>query len=414
MSSKVFKSHASQVSESCRICKGSKDLKWFCQDCEIDSNCEKSRKFIICTSCKIKHCQIPATANHFILSFNDIDSCTHDALTKSKIRRTQCRKHRDETYTLFCQTCNFLVCASCIPKYHNGHILTGIDYFVDEILRREGKELSRRFLARSPSEDEACIHKYQLCQEQVGKSPSSTSTSSRNKYDYFPLQSGFHVISSVTANLPCVYFMKVLSDDTAWIGFPKWDKIIKVKIKIPIKIFQSIITKAQLDVDIESIQVDEIIGINATDIEILSNGNILCVSGQNYNINIVTECINGRKQISQLSNLDPLIPISIHAEKDGEQLIWVGAKEIGDEYHLTSHSVRQVIALSQSGRAEKIIEKTDSGRRLFTVPWRLIRVADQLCEIDKTTTVSGRVISLKTSGHLMWIYNPKQSGICTK
>lgn len=139
MSSKVFKSHASQVSESCRICKGSKDLKWFCQDCEIDSNCEKSRKFIICTSCKIKHCQIPATANHFILSFNDIDSCTHDALTKSKIRRTQCRKHRDETYTLFCQTCNFLVCASCIPKYHNGHILTGIDYFVDEILRREGK-----------------------------------------------------------------------------------------------------------------------------------------------------------------------------------------------------------------------------------------------------------------------------------
>lgn len=414
MSSKVFKSHASQVSESCRICKGSKDLKWFCQDCEIDSNCEKSRKFIICTSCKIKHCQIPATANHFILSFNDIDSCTHDALTKSKIRRTQCRKHRDETYTLFCQTCNFLVCTSCIPKYHNGHILTGIDYFVDEILRREGKELSRRFLARSPSEDEACIHKYQLCQEQVGKSPSSTSTSSSNKYDYFPLQSGFHVISSVTANLPCVYFMKVLSDDTAWIGFPKWDKIIKVKIKIPIKIFQSIITKAQLDVDIESIQVDEIIGINATDIEILSNGNILCVSGQNYNINIVTECINGRKQISQFSNLDPLIPISIHAEKDGEQLIWVGAKEIGDEYHLTSHSVRQVIALSQSGRAEKIIEKTDSGRRLFTVPWRLIRVADQLCVIDKTTTVSGRVISLKTSGHLMWIYNPKQSGICTK
>ena len=418
MSSKVFKSHASQVSMSCRICKGSKHLQWFCQDCEIDSNCEKSRKFIICTSCKIRHCQIPATANHLILSFNDIDSCTHDALTKSKIRRTPCRKHQDETYTLFCQICNFLVCASCIPKYHNGHIMTGIDYFVEEKLRREGKELSKRlptrFLARSPSEDETCIQKYQLCQEQVGKFPSSTSTSSSNKYDYFLLQSGFRVISSVTANLTCVYFMKVLSDDMAWIGFPKWNKIIKVKIKIPNNFFQSIITKAQLDVDIESRQVDEIIGINATDIEILSNGNILCVSGQNYSINIVTECTNGRKQISQFSNLEPLIPISIHAEKDGEQLIWVGAKEIGEEYHLTLHSVRQVIALSQSGRTEKIIEKTVGGTRLFTIPWRLIRVADQLCVIDKTTRVNGRVISLKTSGHLMWIYNPKQSGICMK
>lgn len=418
MASKFFNSRASQVPMSCRICKGKKHLKWFCKDCEIDSNCEKSRKFIICTSCKIKHCQILATANHLILSFNDIDSCTHDALTKSKIRRTPCRKHRDETYTLFCQTCNFLVCASCNPKYHNGHILTGIDYFVDEILRQEGKEISKqlpkRFLARSPSEDEACIQKYQLCQEQVGKFPSATSTSSSNKYDYFLLQSGFRVISSVTVNLPCVYFMKVLSDDMAWIGFPKWNKIIKVKIKIPNKFVQSIITKAQLDFEIKSRQVDEIIGINATDIEILSNGNILCISEQNYNINIVTECTKGRKQISQFSNLDPLIPISIHAEKDGEQLIWVGAKEIGEEYHLTLHSIRQVIALSQSGRPEKIIEKTDSGRRLFTVPWRLIRVADQLCVIDKTTTVTGRVISLKTSGHLMWIYNPKQSGICSK
>lgn len=73
-----------------------------------------------------------------------------------------------------------------------------------------------------------------------------------------------------------------------------------------------------------------------------------------------------------------------------------------------------MIALSQSGRVEKIIEKTVGGRHLFTIPWRLIRVADQLCVIDKTTSVSGRVISLKTSGHLMWIYNPKQSGICMK
>lgn len=413
MASQVFKSHASQVSMSCRICKGSKHLKWFCKDCEIDSNCEKSSKFIICTSCKIRHGQIPATANHLILSFNDIDSCTYDALTKSKIRRTPCRKHPDDTYTLFCQICNVLVCASCIPKYHNGHIMRGIDNFVEEKLRREGKELSKRLpTRRSPSEDEACKQKYHLCQEQVGKFP--TSTSSSNKYDYFLLQSGFRVISSATANLPCVYLMKVLSDDTAWIGLPKWDKIIKVKIKIPNTFFQSIITKAQLDIDLESRQVDEIIGINATDIEILSNGNILCVSGQNYNINMVTECTNGRKQISQFSNLEPLIPISIHAEKDGEQLIWVGAKEIGEEYHLTLHSVRQVIALSQSGRAVKIIEKTVNERRLFTVPWRLIRVADYLCVIDKTTTVSGRVISLKTSGHLMWIYNPKQSGICSK
>lgn len=415
MASQVFKSHASQVSMSCRICKGSKHLNWFCKDCEIDSNCEKSSKFIICTSCKIRHGQIPATANHLILSFNDIDSCTYDALTKSKIRRTPCRKHPDDTYTLFCQICNILVCASCIPKYHNGHIMRGIDNFDEEKLRREGKELSKRLpTRRSPSEDEACKQKYQLCQEQVGKFPSSTSTSSSNKYDYFLLQSGFRVISSVTANLPCVYFMKVLSDDTAWIGLPKWDKIIKVKIKIPNTFFQSIITKAQLDIDIESRQVDEIIGINATDIEILSNGNILCISGQNYNISMVTECTNGRKQISQFSNLEPLIPISIHAEKDGEQLIWVGAKEIGEEYNLTLHSVRQVITLSQSGRVVKIIEKTVNERRLFTVPWRLIRVADYLCVIDKTTTVSGRVISLKTSGHLMWIYNPKQSGICSK
>lgn len=415
MASQVFKSHASQVSMSCRICKGSKHLKWFCKDCEIDSNCEKSSKFIICTSCKIRHGQIPATANHLILSFNDIDSCTYDALTKSKIRRTPCRKHPDDTYTLFCQICNILVCASCIPKYHNGHIMRGIDNFVEEKLRREGKELSKRLpTRRSPSEDEVCKQKYQLCQEQVGKFPSSTSTSSSNKYDYFLLQSGFRVISSATAKLPCVYFMKVLSDDTAWIGLPKWDKIIKVKIKIPNTFFQSIITKAQLDIDLESRQVDEIMGINATDIEILSNGNILCVSGHNYNINMVTECTNGRKQISQFSNLEPLIPISIHAEKDGEQLIWVGAKEIGEEYHLTLHSVRQVIALSQSGRAVKIIEKTVNERRLFTVPWRLIRVADYLCVIDTTTTVSGRVISLKTSGHLMWIYNTKQSGICSK
>lgn len=358
---------------TCRLCDGHKNIQWRCVECKIK----------ICTKCKIIHTNARISTDHTILSFNDVDCCVLDMQLKNRIKKFTCVKHPHSTYAFYCKTCNYLVCMSCVPQSHVIHEICGIDQFINEKMRTDGIEVSDnlpiRFLARSPSEDE---------NNSIG--------------------ADFHVVHSIIVNMPAIHYLKTVSTDSVCIGSKESNEV--QKIKLPLKSrrpFLKFLYKV-MKKDIECTPIDQIEGFEALDIAPIDD-DILFVSYLDHNLKRAFTDAFGQKQILNIHNFDPLDPICIHIERgEGSNLIWIGLMERGKE-DIIPTSIRKVIAISEKWRIEKTFEFTTTGKRMFTLPFRINNIDDNIFVLDKTSRKTGTVLALNLLGHRMWEYQDPQA-----
>ena len=391
---------------TCRLCDGHKNIQWRCVECKIK----------ICTKCKIIHANARISIDHTILSFNDADCCVLDMQLKNRIKKLTCKKHPHSTYAFYCKTCNYLVCTSCNSQSHVIHDICGIDQFINENIRTDGIEVSdnlpRGFLARSPCEDEknfigADFHEVSPCEVENNFIGADFHEVSLCEVENNFIGADFHVVHSITVNMADIHFLKTVSTSSAWIGSKESNEI--QKIKLPLKSrrqFLKFLYKV-MKKDIECTPIDQIEGLEALDIAPIDD-DILCVSYLDHNLKRAFTDAYGQKQILNIHNFNPLDPICIHIERgEGSKLIWIGLMERGKEV-LIPTSIRKVIAISEIWRIEKTFEFTTTGKRMFTLPFRINNIDDKIFVLDKTSKKTGRVLVLNSLGHRMWEYQDPQ------
>ncbi|VDI48445.1 Hypothetical predicted protein [Mytilus galloprovincialis] len=100
-----------QTPISCQLCEESSQIKWKCLQCD----------FLLCTKCQQLHEKVKSTYQHTIIDIQEIAS--HQAKDNKDFRNIPCEIHREQNCCLFCQTCDKVVCPSCIAKTHTKHIL---------------------------------------------------------------------------------------------------------------------------------------------------------------------------------------------------------------------------------------------------------------------------------------------------
>ncbi|VDI74439.1 Hypothetical predicted protein [Mytilus galloprovincialis] len=113
MSNTVIQGH---IPSSCEFCESNKDVKWHCGECSL----------FLCESCKQNlHSKLKVAAKHSIVGIGQ----TENTLFKQsvKLNRIPCRLHLSKAYCLFCDTCDELVCATCLLQMHKDHDLKDIE-----------------------------------------------------------------------------------------------------------------------------------------------------------------------------------------------------------------------------------------------------------------------------------------------
>lgn len=391
-----------QVTMSCDICRKERNVLWCCIDCQID--CHSSDCFKMCDECKYRHSKMPETAKHQIQRL--CETKPENALLKGKLK-TSCHKHPQETYRLFCKACNILACSLCQEEFHIGHVMCGIDTFVEDNLCSQFSDnvsmLPIEYLARYPSED--------------GKYPTTGSPTDEgtDQYDKKPgakpdednerLSIGLRSVSTITVDIPCVYFLKTISSDTVWVGCMEFNKAIKVRNNVP-KLFHGLASK--LNVETKGKEISKIEVSNPLDIAVTSDDKQLIASCDISYRSLLSSFLSTKTVASDYNSHLNLTPISVCIEKYcGEvKRLWIALKEPGNNFSFTRNSIRKLVGISKNGHVSKVIEKGPNGRNIFTIPWRIIHTGHQLCVIDKTETKSGRVISLMTTGNTLWSYCP--------
>lgn len=405
-----------QVPRNCDVCGGRKKIKWHCIECQVD--CDSSERFILCDQCKLRHGRVPSTAKHQIFSISDTESKPNTALLKGKVKKTFCRKHPEETYRLFCKLCKVLACSVCQEEYHIGHVMSSIEVVVEDQLSTQGIEVPKlptKYLARSPSQDgELLKNQLEMSYSEKGE-PKDTEHEAKREdnpdldlNDDDKISIGVTLLSTITANIPCVYFLKAISSDAAWIGCAESDSAVKVKSNVP-KLLQGLASKLEIETEAKQLHIIEI--LKPLDIAIKSDGTLLIVSQNISYLSLLAKFLQDKKETSDYYSHLNLTPISVCIEKYSgvEKRLWIALKEQGQNFSKGPNSVRKLVGISKTGHVSKVIETAPNGQNIFTIPWRIIHTGDQLCVIDKTDTTSGRVISLTTTGRLLWSYCPKLS-----
>ncbi|XP_063439337.1 uncharacterized protein LOC134720775 [Mytilus trossulus] len=103
----------SQVPVNCKLCETERPIQWKCIDCSI----------LMCSHCKDKvHSQFKNAQDHKIVSREEI------GLHKEELDFTniKCHEHVGQSSCLSCNTCEILVCPTCIAKLHKKHDLIEI------------------------------------------------------------------------------------------------------------------------------------------------------------------------------------------------------------------------------------------------------------------------------------------------
>lgn len=357
----------------CGLCTKTVNIKWRCIQCNMK----------ICDNCRIIHRSAKSTKEHAIISFNDVDCCVLDRTIKNRIKALPCQHHPYQNYSLYCKSCELLVCDSCIPQKHLLHDIFGIDQFITEKLQEDGKEVSDhlppRFLARSQSREEG------YCLTSVD----------------------FHVIHTVVTPMPVIHCLKTVSYLSAWIGCDSISEIQQIKMPIKSRKFCIRYIYNKMNKDIECNQIDQIQSFQANSIELI-NEDILFVSINDQNLKRAFTDAFGQRQILNIYDFDPLEPICLHIEHTNSGVLyWFGLKEPGN-YEVLPTSTRKLIAYSETWQLVKSFEFAMSGKRLFTVPYRIKTIAGQICVLDHTSEHTGRVLAVNSLGHRMWEYNDPQ------
>ncbi|XP_071162358.1 uncharacterized protein [Mytilus edulis] len=102
-----------QVPVNCKLCKTDRPIQWKCMDCSI----------MMCAHCKENvHSQFKNALDHKIIKRDEIE------LHKEELDFTniKCNEHTGQFSCLYCNTCEILVCPTCVAKIHKKHDLIEI------------------------------------------------------------------------------------------------------------------------------------------------------------------------------------------------------------------------------------------------------------------------------------------------
>lgn len=127
-----------QIPVQCQLCEGNTNVKWKCKECEL----------LMCEKCTEKiHPKFKMADTHHVVKIKDVAKNDQDSFQKQN--RAKCKIHISQDYCIFCQTCDELVCPSCLTKSHQKHDLQEIeDIFTEDIksLNSCNDELKNKFL----------------------------------------------------------------------------------------------------------------------------------------------------------------------------------------------------------------------------------------------------------------------------
>ncbi|CAC5389730.1 unnamed protein product [Mytilus coruscus] len=127
-----------QIPLGCQLCEGSTNVKWKCTECEL----------LMCQNCTDKiHPKFKMADMHHVVEIKYDGS--KDIEIFQKANRAKCKIHILQDYCIFCQTCDELVCISCLTKSHRKHDLQEMDeVFTEDIksLNSCNAELKNTFL----------------------------------------------------------------------------------------------------------------------------------------------------------------------------------------------------------------------------------------------------------------------------
>ncbi|XP_063418711.1 E3 ubiquitin-protein ligase TRIM45-like [Mytilus trossulus] len=103
--------HEGQIPISCQLCEESNEIKWKCIECD----------FLLCTKCQKIHEKVKSTYQHTIIDIKDIASQQQQAKENKDFHNIPCEIHSGQNCCIFCQTCDEVICPSCITITHTKH-----------------------------------------------------------------------------------------------------------------------------------------------------------------------------------------------------------------------------------------------------------------------------------------------------
>ncbi|VDI84314.1 Hypothetical predicted protein [Mytilus galloprovincialis] len=102
-----------QVPVNCKLCETDRPIQWKCMDCSI----------LMCGHCKEKvHSQFKNAQDHKIINREEIGLHTEEL----DFTNIKCDEHAGQSSCLYCNTCEILVCPTCVAKVHKKHDLIEI------------------------------------------------------------------------------------------------------------------------------------------------------------------------------------------------------------------------------------------------------------------------------------------------
>lgn len=115
--------NGAQDSLVCEFCEIDTKIMGKCLDCGL----------LLCSKCSDKlHSKLKQAADHRIVKLNDLSDHSQGVPNTQKLKSTKCKIHTSQMYCLYCNTCEALVCPSCIPSSHQSHYLGEIQSTVKE------------------------------------------------------------------------------------------------------------------------------------------------------------------------------------------------------------------------------------------------------------------------------------------
>ncbi|XP_052078860.1 uncharacterized protein LOC127716653 isoform X2 [Mytilus californianus] len=112
----------------CSLCETNNGM-YFCYEC----------KSALCGPCRKTHDKIPATQSHSITDLKRIDRSMFSSVSS-------CTTHKQE-FSLYCTTCNILICSKCVATKHKGHDFSEIEPVVGDLrisLKKQIKEMYKK------------------------------------------------------------------------------------------------------------------------------------------------------------------------------------------------------------------------------------------------------------------------------
>ncbi|CAG2229787.1 unnamed protein product [Mytilus edulis] len=364
----------SQVSLSCGECCTRKNLKYRCVECKVT----------LCEKCKDCHSNSPSNSSHIVLSF---DSITTNNCMENEIRKMPCKKHGTKKYSVFCQNCNFLICADCFVESHSYHRTINIDEFLQEKFTI-GERSRKKFMRRMSSDDSGFLI-VDYPEENSNQPPVWHSAAAGSLFMTRTVE--IKLIKTFSTNLPAIDSIEMVNKDEAFICHYEGD-ICKIKLT------PTLITNRLK-------HFDEVRGLEPADIAVNSVGDLYLICRVDKSIKLVKKNRHNKTQISPLPKHLNMEPLCIHCEKDNDSIIWIGLVELGANFKLSDHSSRCVVSILTDGKLCNTFEYSQINEALFTFPLRITSHQGRIYVIDRNSQSAGTVVALTENGNIKWRYS---------